>query len=118
MIFWVVSFLIILIELLLELLITFLITLIEREGMIKLFSEDDYKKYLMSDGWKKTREMRLNYDGNKCKNCGSTENLQVHHKCYDFEGREDVKNDLITLCYDCHYKITLLNRRKRKVICE
>lgn len=80
--------------------------------------EEDYRKYLKGDGWRKTRELRLNFDNNRCRNCGSTKNLQVHHKIYDFNGREDIKKNLVTLCYDCHYKITMLNRRRRSVVCD
>jgi len=36
---------------------------------------------------------------NKCENCGSSENLEFHHKDYgDYEA-------VATLCKECHYKI-------------
>lgn len=82
----------------------------------RLFSDEHY---VNSDEWKRVKKQRLEYDGYKCRNCGSTKNLQVHHKDYNcFQGMEDIKMNLITLCNDCHYKITMLNRRKRKVICD
>ena len=72
------------------------------------------EEYYRSEEWKRIRELRKNYDGYKCRNCGSTVNLQVHHKNYSFQGREDVKGDLTTLCGACHEKITLMNRNKRR----
>jgi len=72
------------------------------------------EKYYNSQEWERVKEARKKYDGYKCKNCGATKNLQVHHKNYTFEGTENIKDDLITLCANCHYKITMINRKKRK----
>ena len=77
----------------------------------------DNSHYINGEEWQRVKKQRLEYDGYKCKNCGSTKNLQVHHKEYTFEGKEDAKLNLITLCNDCHYKITMVNRRKKRVIC-
>lgn len=70
--------------------------------------------YYNGEEWGRTRERRINHDDRKCKNCGSSINLNVHHKNYSFQGREDIKEDLITLCKDCHSKITEINRNKRR----
>lgn len=48
-----------------------------------------------------TRKEALAYHGAFCKICGSTRNLQVHHKTYAREGRERL-NDLVVLCKRCH----------------
>lgn len=74
--------------------------------------------YYLSPEWEQTRIKRRNYDGNKCKNCGTTKNLQVHHKRYRNFNREDVKDNLITLCKDCHQHYHDLQRRKKKVVCD
>jgi len=79
--------------------------------------DNDYDKYLESDKWKRIRQQRINHDGGRCKNCGSTVNLQVHHKEYDSYGDENIKEHLVTLCSDCHRKVTEINRRKRRVYC-
>lgn len=76
------------------------------------------EEYYSTEEWERIKEQRKKYDDYKCKNCGSTINIQVHHKYYSFQGRENIKDDLITLCEKCHNKITMLNRRKRKIICE
>jgi len=48
-------------------------------------------------------------DGLECTNCGSQENLQVHHK----KGlKSHVMKNLTTLCLDCH-KVTHTARKKR-----
>ncbi len=77
-----------------------------------------YHQHLQSEGWKKIRDMRIHYDDNRCRNCGATINLQVHHTNYSNLGNEDIKQDLATLCIDCHNKITRLNRRRRKIVTE
>lgn len=43
-------------------------------------------------------------DGNKCKVCGSTKQLEVHHIIPLSKGGTNVKTNLITLCYSCHIK--------------
>lgn len=76
---------------------------------------DDYYNSLELDKQKKTR---IRYDHGRCQNCGSTNNLQVHHLRYNNYYKEDVKNDLKVLCKDCHQKIHDLKIRRRSVICD
>lgn len=76
----------------------------ERERREKGDTEG-YKTYLLSQHWQQTRMERLCMDGFRCQSCGATSNLNVHHLTYRNLGHEDVKNDLITLCYDCHKRI-------------
>ena len=80
-------------------------------GGTKDFKE--YNKYINSNSWKEKRDLRVKHDG-KCRNCGSKIGLQVHHKHYSSLGKEDVESDLVTLCDECHEKITRQNRRKRR----
>lgn len=63
-----------------------------------------YHMYLESDQWKEKRDERLEIDGHKCQSCGSTDDLQVHHKSYEHIGDEDVEGELVTLCKTCHEK--------------
>jgi len=74
--------------------------------------------YYLSPEWQQQRVKRLNYDGRRCQNCGSTKNLQVHHLRYKNFNKEDVKKDLKVLCSDCHKKLHEIQKRKRRVICE
>jgi len=66
---------------------------------------DGYSKSLKSRKWKTKRKRIIFRDGNKCTNCGSNENLCVHHIYYYKEKVQpwDYPDDaLITLCEDCH----------------
>jgi 5-methylcytosine-specific restriction endonuclease McrA len=60
--------------------------------------------------WQAKKVLILIRDNYKCRNCNSTENLQVHHRQYHFfEALKAYKdpwdynnNLLITLCKNCH----------------
>lgn len=70
-----------------------------------------YNSKLQSPEWKEKRNYILKRDGYKCTMCGSTHNLQVHHKYYiKHQGKYiepwDYSDDaLITLCARCHYRV-------------
>jgi 5-methylcytosine-specific restriction endonuclease McrA len=70
----------------------------------------EYGELLSFPQWKKRRKQILLRDGRKCRSCGDTGFLQVHHRQYHviksigkfklpwkYEGRY-----LITLCEKCH----------------
>jgi 5-methylcytosine-specific restriction endonuclease McrA len=77
-------------------------------------TERQYANYILkSDEWQKKRNQVIKRDKNRCRNCGTTIDLQVHHKNYDRFGNESL-DDLVTLCYTCHEKITRLNKKKRR----
>ncbi len=60
-----------------------------------------YPRYLQTPEWQAIRQMALDRDGHRCVECGSTEQLQVHHKTYARRGHEK-RRDLVTLCDRCH----------------
>lgn len=63
-------------------------------------AEDDY---LQTEIWKEKRMARFRLDGFKCQRCGSGKNLVCHHIRYPAAwGLENIEDDLITLCDDCH----------------
>lgn len=62
-----------------------------------------YQAYLETDHWKALREKTLDRDGRACRLCGSTEDLNVHHRTYERIGCE-LPMDVITLCRGCHAK--------------
>ena len=67
--------------------------------------------------WREARIQVLNRDGNRCRNCGSTENLHVHHIQWKRDGGEDKLSNLITLCRSCHQKehpFPLTKKRKHE----
>lgn len=82
-----------------------------------------YRELLFNPKWAEKRYRILKRDGFKCRNCGATEHLVVHHKQYHFNVRLNKKSDpwdyddkyLVTLCESCHkrghykYKIPMKN---------
>ena len=70
-----------------------------------------YDDLLRTEEWKEKRNHILMRDGCQCQWCGSTTNLNVHHKYYlQYPNHRKVKpwnypdDALITLCRDCHKK--------------
>lgn len=64
----------------------------------------EYNNYLTFPQWKRKRKLILIRDGFKCRKCGCTTDLQVHHKWY-IQGAlpwEVPNYFLITLCRECH----------------
>lgn len=72
----------------------------------------NYIKYIQSAEWFEKRDSRLRYDDSKCRTCGSRVNLEVHHITYERLG-DELLEDLITLCKECHQAITSVIRRRR-----
>lgn len=62
-----------------------------------------YRRYLRSSEWKITRGHALSRAENKCEQCGSHGDLEVHHLHYDSLGSEK-PSDLKVLCRKCHSK--------------
>ena len=80
--------------------------------------EETYNDLLKRPEWQEKRLKILQRDEYRCKYCGSTDKLCVHHKYYlQYPNHEKVKpwnypdDALITLCNKCHYKV-----HKRKPI--
>lgn len=64
-----------------------------------------YLMYLKSMDWQVVRLAVLERDNNKCKVCGSNDNLQVHHWTYENLYNElEHLDDLITVC-ERHHQI-------------
>lgn len=64
---------------------------------------DKYKRYLLSDKWRKIRKKALEFYGNNCCKCGNKFNLQVHHRDYKNLYKENMI-DLLVLCEPCHHE--------------
>ena len=83
----------------------------------------EYGELLQKPEWLLKRDLIIKRDGHRCLNCGSTNNLQVHHRQYHkfsstkyFKRPCDYKDKyLVTLCLDCHqtghkyFKIPVFN---------
>lgn len=65
-------------------------------------TKKEYREYLKSDHWKEIREKRIKLDNHRYYLCGKASGLNVHHLRYDVLWNEDVRNDLVSLCYKCH----------------
>ena len=44
----------------------------------------------------------LHRDGWRCQSCGTSSNLEVHHKEFRSHSGDDSEESLITLCTPCH----------------
>lgn len=60
-----------------------------------------YNDYLISKEWRLFRSKALDFFGNKCALCDSTDNLHLHHKHYKNLYNETFA-DVIPLCRTCH----------------
>jgi len=71
-----------------------------------------YGALLFDKRWKEKRNVILLRDNNKCVICGLNEDLQVHHRQYQFVNAikkfkapwEYADKILITLCISCHQR--------------
>ncbi|GCD78008.1 hypothetical protein JCM31826_14900 [Thermaurantimonas aggregans] len=69
-----------------------------------------YGALLLHPEWKKCRERILARDFRKCRNCGSPDELEVHHRQYHFYLSQNKYAEpwnypdhlMITLCKRCH----------------
>lgn len=69
-----------------------------------------YREALFRPEWRVKRQEIMQRDYEKCRNCGSNNELQVHHRQYHFSIRKqkfvepwEYQSDLlITLCKKCH----------------
>jgi hypothetical protein len=74
--------------------------------------EAAYQRYRKSTTWLEIREHALIRSKRKCEGCGiSNSKLDVHHDNYERVGGNELPQDLLVLCPDCHAKAEL--RRKR-----
>ena len=80
-----------------EYLIAAVVLIVMVKRTIRENTKVDYKKYLQSKHWKRTRRKALRRGGNKCALCGNTKELHVHHNNYKNLWHER-KTDLIVLC--------------------
>lgn len=66
-------------------------------------NKDQYKKYLSTPKWKGISDFVKSRDEYKCKLCNTQHDLEVHHRSYQWIGKEKGHEvDLVTLCKRCH----------------
>lgn len=69
----------------------------------KTLGFETYEDYLLSEIWESKKNFMIKLK-KCCKNCKSTDNLNVHHKTYLNVGNEK-EDDLEVLCITCHKRI-------------
>jgi len=67
------------------------------------------------------RNYVLTKDRNRCRLCGKTNSLAVHHVIYRSDKRnkrwQDQASNLITLCIECHIPIIHNNKKRWQKVC-
>lgn len=64
-----------------------------------------YEEQLQTPEWKAKRQEVIDYFWGYCTKCGTSRNIQVHHKYYEpgkMAWEYPVNVCLVTLCKDCH----------------
>lgn len=64
-----------------------------------------YHQHIHSKKWQQVKDYVFERDGYRCRMCGSAMNLQGHHVSYERLGEDRERDDVITLCRDCHEMI-------------
>lgn len=80
-----------------------------------------YAERLKDPRWQRKRLEILNRDNFTCQECGSPDKtLHVHHRRYQhgMSPWEYPKNELVTLCEDCHARETERDQRLNRVFAE
>lgn len=72
-----------------------------RSGLAKLGMT--YKEYLQSDHWKAVKEKYYRAHKRECWVCGSTRQIDLHHRTYKRLGGEHLR-DLVPLCREHHHQ--------------
>jgi 5-methylcytosine-specific restriction endonuclease McrA len=71
------------------------------EERLRVERKAGHRSYLRSATWRTKRRGALARAGGCCEDCGSRQNLHVHHLTYRRHGREEDR-DLRVLCARCH----------------
>jgi hypothetical protein len=82
---------------------------------VRTSRQRQYGQYLKSDIWRKKSSEVKKKRGNKCQECGSFENIEVHHLSYSNLGNE-LNDDLAVLCRNCHEEAHEGERIRRQYV--
>lgn len=86
----------------------------EQYGTVLKLARENYRAYLQSEHWILTKQIALVIYGARCAVCGSGFSLDVHHRSYEFIGRERLI-DLVVLCRKCHKIVHRFRERHDEV---
>lgn len=79
---------------------------------VRTAAQRRYVAYLRTAHWKALRAQVLMRDHYRCRFCGATSGLEVHHLTYERLGHEAL-TDLVTACHSCHHRIHRPNTYRR-----
>lgn len=82
-----------------------------KKTVSKRFTKKFYAKYLRSDHWRKFRSLVFARRGRRCEECGTTMNLEVHHKTYANLWHEKLE-DVQILCRFHHSLVDASHMKK------
>ena len=71
-----------------------------------------YEVYMASQMWRERRQSFLTVVGRKCVGCGSTDEIEVHHRSYE-RFTHELDEDLRSVCSTCHLWIHHYERTNR-----
>lgn len=78
--------------------------LVRISGAIEMTPEpENYGEYLNSPEWKAKADACKERAGNRCQLCNKAGRLDAHHRTYE-RLRNELPEDLIALCRECHSK--------------
>ena len=63
--------------------------------------KSDYIDYLQSDDWKERRKELMEEANGECSECGDKA-TELHHLNYNKLGYEELDEDVVALCNECH----------------
>ena len=73
----------------------------EQRRRVRRERQASYRRYLRSPHWQSRRRSALERANGRCRDCGQSASLEVHHLTYNRLGSEHRK-DLRALCRECH----------------
>ena len=76
-----------------------------REGVVNQAQPKHPRLRLAPQLYEQLRNQVLRRDGWRCQACGTTSNLEVHHKEFRSQSGNDSEQNLITLCTTCHASV-------------
>jgi hypothetical protein len=88
-----------------------------RDYILRMNGYDSYDEFLKSDYWKgikqKTKLPKYRDNYTSCDNCGSKENLHLHHKTYRWLLSKRELMPISCLCETCHKNVHFIAEEKQ-----
>jgi hypothetical protein len=80
--------------------------ILRERGRSAAMRQESYDDFLASNYWERVKAAMHMRHNSKCQQCGTSDNLQVHHKKYPRRGTELQNLHLLELlCESCHHQL-------------